>query len=63
MADADRLVTGLVREFLFRRGFADVLSTFDAETVRAARPRSRPNAPRRAGPAAHHWAPTPPHTT
>ena len=49
--DADRLVTGLVREILFRRGFADVLSTFDAETVRASRPRFRPNAPGRAGPA------------
>ncbi len=28
----DSLVTGLVREFLFRRGLTDVLRTFDEET-------------------------------
>ncbi len=32
----DALVTGLVREFLFRRGYVDVLRVFDEETVSAA---------------------------
>ena len=33
--DIDALVTGLVREFLFRRGLTSVLATFDAETGHA----------------------------
>jgi hypothetical protein len=34
--DVDALVTGLVREFLFRRGLTGVLAAFDEETVRRA---------------------------
>lgn len=30
--DVDSLVTGLVREFLYRRGLTSILQTFDAET-------------------------------
>lgn len=30
--DVDSLVTGLVREFLYRRGLTAILQTFDAET-------------------------------
>lgn len=29
----DSLVTGLVREYLFRKGMVDILKTFDDETV------------------------------
>ncbi len=35
----DALVTGLVREYLFRRGLGDVLKVFDEETVRVQRSR------------------------
>lgn len=31
--ELDRIVTGLVREWLFRKGLTDVLARFDDETV------------------------------
>lgn len=31
--DVDTLITGLVREYLFRKGFYEALQTFDQEVV------------------------------
>jgi hypothetical protein len=35
--EVDSIVTGLVREYLHRKGYDDVLRVFDEETVRRAR--------------------------
>ncbi len=32
--NVDAIVTGLVREYLYRKGLVDVLRVFDEETVR-----------------------------